>query len=97
MVQTMTSMRMKANYATVIPVIDGLSIDKRREFLKRIQYSNAVMNLDGGDIDHIFSDRTVTTPLFFMAQYYGSEINLYGGIRIIKSHILLMQNFNSKF
>jgi hypothetical protein len=99
--------RMKNNYATVTPIIDGLNIDQLQDFLKCIEYSNTVMNLDGGDIDQmkglvlifdltILFDRTVTPPVFFFAQYYGYEINLYGGVRTIKSQILFMYNFNSK-
>jgi hypothetical protein len=99
--------RMENNYATVILIIDGLNIDQLQDFLKCIEYSNIVMNLDGGDIDQmkglvlisdltILSDRTVTPPVFFFAQYYDYEINLRGGIRTIKPQILFMYNFNSK-
>ncbi|CAF2879604.1 unnamed protein product, partial [Rotaria sp. Silwood2] len=45
--------RMKNNYATAIPIIDGLNIDQLQDFLKCIEYSNTVMNLDGGDIDRM--------------------------------------------
>ncbi len=44
----------------------------------------------------ILSDRTVTPPVFFFAQYYDYEVNLYDGIRTIKPQILLMYNFQSK-
>jgi hypothetical protein len=99
--------RMKNNYATVIPIIDGLNVDQLQDFLKCIEYSNTVMNLDDGDIDQmkglvlisdltILSDRTVTLPVFSLAQYYDYEINLCGGIRTIKPQILFMYNFNSK-
>ncbi|CAF4997154.1 unnamed protein product, partial [Rotaria sp. Silwood1] len=64
---------MKNNYATVIPIIDGLNIDQLQHFLKCIEYSNTIINLDGGDIDKmkglvlisnltILFDRTVTPP-----------------------------------
>jgi len=99
--------RMKNNYATVIPIIYGLNIDQFQDFLKCIEYSNSVMNLDAGDIDQrkglvlnsdltILSDRTLAPPVFFFAQYYDYEVNLRGGIRTIKPQILFMYNFNSK-
>ncbi|CAF5135156.1 unnamed protein product [Rotaria sp. Silwood1] len=99
--------RMKNNYATIIPIIDGLNIDQLQDFLKCIEYSNTIMNLDGGDIDEkkglvfisdltILSDQTVTPPVLFIAQYYDYEINLRGGIRTIKPQILFMYNFNNK-
>ncbi|CAF3260043.1 unnamed protein product [Rotaria sp. Silwood2] len=99
--------RMKNNYATVIPVIDGLNINQLQDFLKCIEYSNTIMNLDGGDLDEmkglvlisnltILSDRTVTPPVLFIAQYYDYGINLRGGIRTIKPQILFMYNFNNK-
>ena len=61
---------MKNSYATVIPIIDGLNIDQLQDFFKYIEYSNTVMNLNGGDIDQmkglvLISDRTVTPPVFF--------------------------------
>ncbi|CAF4008896.1 unnamed protein product [Rotaria sp. Silwood1] len=99
--------RMKNNYATVIPIIDGLNIDQLQHFLKCIEYSNTIINLDGGDIDKmkglvlisnltILFDRTVTPPVFFIAQYYDYEINLHGDIRTINPQILFMYSFNNK-
>jgi hypothetical protein len=44
---------MENNYATVIPIIDGLNIDQLQDFLKCIEYSHTVMNLHGGDIDEM--------------------------------------------
>ncbi len=93
--------RMKNNYATVIPIIHGLNVDQLQDFLKCIEYSDTVMNLDGGDIDQmkglvLISDQTVSLSVFSFAQYYHYEINLRGGSRTIKPQILFMYNFNSK-
>lgn len=99
--------QMRDNYTTIKPTIDGLSIDQLREFLERVEYCNTTINQDGGDVDQmaglvpisdltIVSDRTVTPPLLFMAQYHDLEGNLYGGTRTAQPQILLIYNFDSK-
>ena len=99
--------RMKDNYSTITPTIDGLNIEQLQEFLKHIDYSNTEMNIDGGDLDEkqgsmfisdltIISDRAVAPPVFFMAQYYDYEIKLCGGYRDFKPQILFIFDFNNK-
>jgi hypothetical protein len=90
--------RMKENYSTVSSTIYGLNVDDLRNFLKAIEYSNLLMNIGGLDMDEadgstfisdlsIVLDRTTTQPIFFIAQYYGIENELCGGIRNIKPQL----------
>jgi hypothetical protein len=91
--------RMKENYSTVSSIIDGLNVDDLRNFLKAIEYSNLLMNIDGLDFDEargstfisnlsIVLDLTTTPPIFFIAQYYGIENELCGSIRNIKPQLM---------
>jgi hypothetical protein len=90
--------RMKENYSTVSSII-GLNVDDLRNFLKAIEYSNLLVNIDGLDFDeacgstfisdlNIVLDRTTIPPIFFIAQYYGIENELCGSIRNIKPQLM---------
>jgi hypothetical protein len=89
--------RMKKNYTTVTPILDGLNVDELQNFVKCIVYCNTIFNLDGGNADAvqghvlisdttILDDLTVSPPLLFLAQYYDLERNLYGSRRRIEPH-----------
>lgn len=65
------------------------------------------MNIDGLDLDEargsafisdlrIALDRTRTPPIFFRAQYYGTEKELCGSIRNIKPQLMFTYNFDLK-
>ncbi|CAF1202742.1 unnamed protein product [Rotaria sp. Silwood1] len=99
--------RMKENYSTILSVIDELNVDVLRNFLKTIEYSNVLMNINEHDLDEargsafisdltIVIDRTTTPPTFFMTQYYGTENELCGGMRNIKPQLMFTYNFDLK-
>jgi hypothetical protein len=100
--------RMKKNYTTLTPKLDGLNVDELQNFVKCIVYCNTIFNLDAGNADAvqghvlisdttILADLTISPSLLFLAQYHDLERNLYGGgRRRIEPHFFLIYNFNSK-